>query len=200
MSRSVSPSPEAFDTRRRIVEAVAHIATHEHPTAFSVPAVARRARVSVRTVYRYFPTKEDLLDGLNDFGGPVAARLLDRRHPVSLDDYLDALPELFGSLAENRSTVQVQLTNPVSRDARRRRVEQRRAAIDAGLADELPDLDAADRGALADLITVLGSSFALFDLLDRGHDAAGAADLTAWAVRALVDHAHTTKEVGHGPL
>ena len=199
MSRSVSPPAAALDTRRRIVEAVAHVAAHEHPTAFSVPAVARHAGLSVRTVYRYFPTKEDLLDGLNDFGGPAASRLLDREHPVSLAGYLDALPELFGSLIENRATVEAQHANPVTREARRRRVDQRHAAIDAGLTDELPDLAAADRHALADLITVLGSSFALFELVDRGHDASGAAALTTWAIQALVDHARTTKEVGHGP-
>src|SRR5262245_11774707 len=38
----------------------------ERPATISIPAVAKRANVSVRTVYHYFPTKETLFDELLD--------------------------------------------------------------------------------------------------------------------------------------
>src|SRR5215203_1486893 len=49
-------------TRGRIVQAVADLVAEAHPASISVPAVAKRAGVGVATVYRYFPTKEALLD------------------------------------------------------------------------------------------------------------------------------------------
>ena len=49
-------------TRSRIVRAVADLVAEAHPASISVPAVAKRAGVGVATVYRYFPTKEALLD------------------------------------------------------------------------------------------------------------------------------------------
>ena len=44
------------------MRAVSDLVANDHPAAISVPAVAERAGVGVATVYRYFPTKEALLD------------------------------------------------------------------------------------------------------------------------------------------
>ena len=44
------------------MRAVAELVADAHPASISVPAVAARAGVGVATVYRYFPTKEALLD------------------------------------------------------------------------------------------------------------------------------------------
>ena len=205
---ATAPANGSDETRRRIVEAVAHVASTEHPTAFSVPAVARAAGVSVRTVYRYFATKEELLDGLNDFGGPAATSLLDPDRRVSLDEYLDAVPALWRSLHDNKATVQLQQASPLGREARARRVAERRARILAGVRAELPELTAAGTEALADALTILGSAVTLFELTDSlGVDPDGASALAVWSMRALLDAArraphdvpvHHAPEVPHG--
>ena len=65
---------QAAATRRRIVDGLLAVLTEDHPATLSVPAVARRAGVSVATVYRYFPTKEALLDA----GSEVADQLIEQ--------------------------------------------------------------------------------------------------------------------------
>ena len=143
-------------TRRRIIEAVAQVAANAHPTAFSVPAVAAAAGVSVRTVYRYFPTKEDLLDGLSEFGGGAGV-YLSNNEEVTFDEYLERLPELFANLYRNRSTVQAQNASPVGREARQRRVAARQAKVRSALAGEAPHLDDLDLDRLTAVCTALGS-------------------------------------------
>src|SRR6187399_1107434 len=48
-------------TRERILEALAAEIVGAGPEHWSLPAVARKAAVSVRTVYRHFPTRDALL-------------------------------------------------------------------------------------------------------------------------------------------
>lgn len=176
-------------TRRRIVEAVAQVATNAHPTAFSVPAVAAAAGVSVRTVYRYFPTKEDLLDGLSEFGGG-AGTYLSGADDVDFGEYLTLLPDLFANLYANRTTVQAQSTSPVGRDARQRRVTARQDKVRAALRAEAPALHAHDLERVTAICTALGSSTTLFELVDTiGLDVGDAAEVVVWALETLLAEA-----------
>lgn len=54
------------ETREQILNALVDVVLHEGVHAFSVQHVAKRAGVSHRTVYRHFPTREALLDGLSE--------------------------------------------------------------------------------------------------------------------------------------
>ena len=54
------------ETRAQILAALVDVVLHEGIHAFSVPHVAERAGVALRTVYRHFPTREALLDGLSE--------------------------------------------------------------------------------------------------------------------------------------
>src|SRR3954462_11150288 len=53
-------------TRRAIIQALIELLVDEHPALVSIPAVAKRANVSGRTVYHHFPTKGALFDELID--------------------------------------------------------------------------------------------------------------------------------------
>ena len=48
-------------TRELIVRAFVELLRNDHPDAITYPQVAEAAGVSLRTVYRYFPTRADLL-------------------------------------------------------------------------------------------------------------------------------------------
>jgi len=178
-------------TRDRIIRAVAELAATAHPTAFSVPAVAELAGVSVRTVYRYFPTKEDLLDALSELGGRAATHLLDEG-PVSMDEYLDHLPQLWRDLLANRAVVQSQHQSPIGRESRARRTGLRRGKVDEAVRAAHPDLTDAERERLVHGVLLVGSSVALFELVDNlGLDIDDASDLATWATRALIDAARS---------
>ena len=108
-------------TRTRIIRAVSDLVAHDHPAAISVPAVAERAGVGVATVYRYFPTKEALLDaaatGVVSAGG---------RLPEGFGDVGPALKEAWGELAEQLPLVRGQFASPVGRELHRRRWQDAR--------------------------------------------------------------------------
>ena len=48
-------------TRDLIMRAFQELLQNDHPDAITFPQVAEAAGVSLRTVYRYFPTRADLL-------------------------------------------------------------------------------------------------------------------------------------------
>jgi len=54
-------------TRLRILKAMADVLADEAVDEVTIPIVAMRARVSVRTVYRHFPTKEALFDAFGEW-------------------------------------------------------------------------------------------------------------------------------------
>ena len=57
----------------------------------TVPLVAMRARVSVRTVYRHFPTKEALFDAFGEWG-EEHLRLAVLSYPETLDEIREMAP------------------------------------------------------------------------------------------------------------
>ena len=188
-------------TRQRIVRAMADLLLTGHPASFSVPAVAERAGVSVRTVYRYFPTKELLLDALSELGGTASIELLDRTaegKEFTVDDYVDAIPALWAGLYDNAAYMRAQAVNPILRETRSRRIADRRTRIETGLRsiDGLSD-DDIDR--MTSLIQVLASSWTMLDLVDEaGLAPAEAAALVQWAIRSLVDTAKREHHQGGG--
>lgn len=175
-------------TRRRIVQAVSDLVAHDHPAAISVPAVAERAGVGVATVYRYFPTKEALLDaaatGVVSAGG---------RLPSTFAEVGPALKETWGELSEQLPLVRGQFASPVGRELHRRRWEAKHAAMGAFLAAEGIDPEGPTGRRLVGIADVLTSSTALLELHDKaGVPVDDAAEWVAWALDVL--HRATTRE------
>ncbi len=176
-------------TRARIVRAVSDLVAEEHPAAISVPAVARKAGVGVATVYRYFPTKEALLDAAaTEVLTPAAQRL-----PQSFAELGPGLRATWSELADRLPLVRGQMASPVGRELHRRRWQAKHA-----LMSELLEADGIDPGSeigrrLLGVADVLTSSTALLELHDKaGVDPADAAEWCAWAVHTL--YAATRRE------
>jgi AcrR family transcriptional regulator len=170
-------------TRERIVRAVSALVAEEHPASISVPAVAARAEVGVATVYRYFPTKEALLDAAaTGVVTPSAARL-----PRSFADLGHTLAAAWIELADQLPLVRNQFASPVGRDLHRRRWETKHAAMIEGVRDVGIDPRTELGRRLLGVADVLTSSTALLELHDKaGVPATDAADWCAWAVGVLV--------------
>lgn len=178
------------ETRRAIVLAVEDLLAEVHPAALSVPAVAERAGVSVRTVYRYFPSKEDLLDAAAERWREDIGRAMGVEH-VGAGDLTEFLPALWHSFAGDIEAVRRAATTDGGRDARRRRLRESRSAVRASLADRFPDIPEADRHAGADLLIAVTSSAMFLELVDRmGLDPADAATLARFGADAVVSRLH----------
>ena len=147
-------------------------------------AVADRAGVSVRTVYRHFPTKADLLDA-------TSRRYLDRvgaeGPPDSSSALLGHLRELWPVFADDIDAVRAEHSQAQGRALRALRRDSFRPTVVTAVGDEAPALSGDDRARLADLIIALASSGMFLELVDRlGRDPVDAADTVTWAVRALL--------------
>ena len=139
------------DTRRVILEAFLELLDDESPLTVSMPEVAARAGVSVRTLYRYFPNKEALLAGANEWFSARAQQMIGNRM-VGLDALGVYLENVWSAFSENVAAVRVQHTSAGGREFRARRTESTRQTIDAGLPAVIP---ADRRGDVVDLIAAL---------------------------------------------
>jgi AcrR family transcriptional regulator len=193
MNRDMTASPAEIvdlrtahrdDTRRVILEAFLELLDDESPLTVSMPEVAARAGVSVRTLYRYFPNKDALLAGANEWFSARAQQMIGNRM-VGLDALGVYLENVWTAFSENVAAVRVQHTSSGGREFRARRTESTRQTIDAALPDVIP---ADRRGDLVDLIAALASSSMFFELVERfGHSPAGAAALSTNLIHLLVD-------------
>ena len=176
-------------TRRAILDSFLTMLGEENPSTISMPAVARRAGVSVRTLYRYFNDKDALMAAAShsyddDARVTVAAANIDTE---ILPFYLDTLWRTF---AENLPAVRAQHTGPVGRELRQRRLERSRAEMAERMPTEVP----ADRHAeVIDLIIAVSSSSMFLELVDRmGHPPERAAGMVVRLVDLVVADAMAT--------
>jgi AcrR family transcriptional regulator len=175
----------AAETRRRILDAV--VATMAHGlTELSVPAVAREAGVSTRTVYRHFATKAALVDALAAFlyGRDELERV---PPPRGLDDLEASIRELFRRLDAVEPVARAALLTQAGWEARRATIPRRLGMLRDGVRSARPGLDEPTVDHLARLGLILTSSFSLQAWKDYlGATADVAAAEVAWALRAAI--------------
>jgi AcrR family transcriptional regulator len=172
------------DTRRVIVESFLELLEDESPVSVSMSDVAIKAGVSVRTLYRYFPNKDALLLGANEWF-EVRARQLVGGGLIDLDNLGAYLEHVWTDFSANIPTVRVQHTSAGGREFRARRLASTLQAIDATLPNGIPDERRSD---VVDLVAALASSSMFFELVERlGHTPAEAAAMATRLVHLLVD-------------
>jgi AcrR family transcriptional regulator len=195
MSRTYeSPSRKAHAeaTRQRILRALIDLLVEDGPATISIPQIAKRAGVSVRIVYHYFPTKEALFDSLNE-AMPALASMPDGaapENPSSPQELVAAMPRIYRYLEANRRLFRaISVSELGNRVAENRRPERHRR-IDGAL-DQLSErLDPDDYRRLRAVVGLI-ASFDAFDTLtdDWGLTRDEAADAAGWAIRTLCDRA-----------
>lgn len=178
--------------RDRIVEAAADEIVEQGLDALSMPAVARRAGVSLRTVYNYVESREALVDAIST----TTYERLDELGAVDTTEDLASLPAairrnwpLFDALGRLGEAWWVVRTSQSLADGRGP-APATNANLDARLrgqlADALPDLADAQVQAMFAVLRGLVSSEAFYRTRSRGVSAADSAEVTAWAVERLL--------------
>jgi AcrR family transcriptional regulator len=172
-------------THERILEVAAEQLLEEGLEELSLPRAAQRARVSVPTVYRHFPTKEALMQELTDW---LDRKLRLSEVPESIDEFTEYLPRFFVHMDENEAHVRARLLSRVHRrihhDTRRRRDK----LVEKAMEDVTARLDPLDARRACAVVRVLMHSGA-WEMMRDNWNLTGeqAGEAVAWAIRILVD-------------
>lgn len=173
------------ETKEAIFRAATEQLADHGLAEFHIPRLAEAAGVSVRTVYRYFPTKDALLEAFaewldNQIGTPTG--------PRSLDELPGGVEAIFAAFDENEDVIRSQWATPQGRAIREKGRGPRLAAIRDAVRQTVPHLSAKEQREATAIFSLLHSSRtwqALKD--DHGMDGREAGRTVAWALRTLVD-------------
>jgi AcrR family transcriptional regulator len=174
-------------TRQRILQAVSEALADDTVDDLTIPVIARRARVSVRTVYRHFPTREALFDAWGDWAGQNL-RILMHQYPETLEGLRELPASLFRAYDENEPLVRGVLNSKAARELRTRTRRRRRKQAEKALEEVTAELDPEDRRRASAVIYLLISAPAWQAMREQsGLSGAEAGEAAAWAVRVLTD-------------
>src|SRR4051812_47855936 len=102
----------------------------ENPALISIPMIAQKARVSVRTVYRHFPTKEDLYSELFSWATNLRGIVPQGSEEVgSVDDLVAVMRAMFERIGRNSALHRATNQLPEATVLRQRRAPRRRQMI-----------------------------------------------------------------------
>ena len=183
--RSPLRDQQVEDTRSRILDAALRM-TADGFASISIPNVARIAGVSIPTIYRYFRTKQDLLDALYPYA-IGRSRLSLPPPPKTVAEVRQGVIDYIGHLDSLDDVTRAGMASPASEEIRARSIA-RRVETFSPLVDSIePRLSKADRGRVLRLVMVLTTSSSLrmlHDHLDQSVEQT--ADDVDWFVRAAV--------------
>ena len=171
-------------THERILEAAAEQLLEEGLEELSLPRAARRARVSVPTVYRHFPTQEALIRELTEW---VGRRTNIDQVPENVDEFTEWLPRLFAHWDENEALIRARLLSAVHRQIHRDAGHSKDEAIEKAMEDVTAQLDPLDARRACALVRLLVSG-AAWEMMRDSWDLTGeqAGEAVAWAISVLI--------------
>lgn len=174
---------QAAITRERIVDAC--VEAMRSGADLTYAAVAARAQVQERTVYRHFPKKEDLESALWDW---IVKHLTHVAFDAKNEDQLvAAMRESFAGFDAGAPLIQAMLHSPQGLAVRQRQQPARRTMFEAAIDSEVPGAPRQIRNRAAALLQVLysaGSWELLRNFWDM--DATEAASAVELGIRSLL--------------
>lgn len=180
---------QAAATRERILEAAHRLLGRIRPVDLAYAQIAEEAQVSVRTVYRHFPTSDELFLALSDrLLGALYADLPRDRMP-NLVEARSLLDRQFQMMEADPALYRVFFAVPT------RSRNSSDTMIDALFGPRLARLDPAGKRAVLGLLDLLGSPYA-WDVLHAnwGLDAGEAMRAVLYGMRAVLELSERTPE------
>jgi AcrR family transcriptional regulator len=171
-------------THERILEAAAEQLLEEGLEELSLPRAAKRACVSVPTVYRHFPTPEALMRELTEW---VGRRTNIDGVPENIDEFTEWVPRLFAYWDENEALIRARLLSRVHRQIHRDAGHRKDEAIEKAMKEVTAQLDPLDARRACALVRLLVSGAAWEMMRDSwGLTGEQAGEGLAWAINVLV--------------
>lgn len=183
------------ETRHRIVEAALRLIEETPEDPLSHERLAVRAGIALRTVYRHFPSRTELLDAVwqeSDRNLKLA------EYPNTESALLASLEEVFGRMDNHASLIRGLLRSNAGQEMRRRDNERRRTAVQQAVAGATAHLPEQKRRWVVAIFQALYSARTWEMLRDRAHLGEGeSAEAVRWAMTTLLQSLH--REAGRDP-
>jgi AcrR family transcriptional regulator len=174
----------AEQTRDLIIEGLIRTMANGAVT-WSIPEVAREAGVSIPTVYRYFRTKQELVEGLSTYVVRKAG-IANMQPPRSPQELVAMVREMYLRAENIGDAMKMASVSELAQEVRKESIPLRLRMIEAALAPVLSSSAEQERVYLVRMVLLLTSS-ALLRAFDQYLDLAGAeaADTISWAILTL---------------
>lgn len=171
-------------TRERIVEAMAELVREQQTTDVPLTAVAARAGIGERTLYRHFATKAELTEGLFGWLSRGANEL---PFEAGSEALVDRAASFFAAYEQQIEVLRALASTQAVGAGRALRAEARRETVRKALEAELDGVPEPRRTQAMAAVHLLTSSDAFLHAKDFWDlDAAEVAASSRWAVRALL--------------
>ena len=176
---------QAAATKDRIVNAAVDV-LRNRGAAFGMQDVADRAGVSVRTVYRAFPTKEDLLQGVLDAIRTQFARVAGSP-PTTRAELISTIPGAVAAVYELEPLYRALFATAAGQETHRSTAGERHASVERAFEDGLEGMDGRQRRLVVSMLHLVTSSKSVLWLKDyAGLNVDEATEAVSWAVTALI--------------
>jgi AcrR family transcriptional regulator len=184
--RSVSLREQyAAATRERILSAVADLVERGELEELTVPAVAEASGVSLRTIYRYYPTREDLMEAA---GRWIGDELLKHPYPRDLDEVADLFEAGCRDFDERPGLARAMALSQLGQRVRGYRRRERLEAIGRALREEVGGVDEQELRHAEAVLAYLHNIIAYTVLREEcGMSGEEIGRAIAWAIRTLVE-------------
>ena len=174
-------------TRDRIVRALIDVILKDGAHAFTMQNVADRAGVALRTVYRHFESREELLEGLSDYTDREAARL-GFTVPTDLESFRAMVTPAYALFEKMRDAMRASVIASIATGYRSRSHVARWSFLGDRLRESYPGLAAQELIEATAVIGVLASSRTWYVLTaEVGLDSALAAGALDRSLGVLLD-------------
>jgi AcrR family transcriptional regulator len=184
MSSMTLREQHALATRERILGAVADLLEQGDLDELTVPAVSDASGVSLRTIYRYYPTREELLEAA---GRWIGDELLKHPYPRDLDEIANLYQEGTGDFDERPGLVRALAFSQLGQRVRGYRRRERLEAIARALRAELTELSEPELEQAEAVLAYLHNMLAYTTLREEnGLSGAEIGEAIGWAIRTLI--------------
>jgi AcrR family transcriptional regulator len=174
----------AAATRVRILGAVADLLERGEAEDLTMPGVADASGVSLRTVYRYYPTREDLLEAA---GRWIGDELLRHPYPRDLDEVADLYEAGCRDFDERPGLVRALALSQLGQHVRGYRRRERLEAIRDALRAEVGWLPEKELRHAAAVLSYLHNMLAYTTLREEsGLSGEEVGEAIGWAIRTLI--------------
>ncbi|MFL5951758.1 MAG: TetR/AcrR family transcriptional regulator [Gaiellaceae bacterium] len=171
-------------TRERILAAVAGLLERGEAEDLTMPGVAKASGISLRTVYRYYPTRDELLEAA---GRWIGDELLRHPYPETLDDVAELFRVGCRDFDEHPGLVRALALSQLGQSVRGYRRRERLQAIAAALRRELGDLPESELRRAEAVLAYLHNMLAYTVLRDEsGLSGDEIGEALGWAIETLV--------------